>query len=135
MDSLSPIMLIVFVSNLVESVAGFGSTILALILGAQFFPIEELIPILVPLNVLLSAYLVLRYRHDIHWKLLGTRILPFTLIGMPIGIWIFRLAPGPSLKLAFGIIVVILGLFEVIRGLRVQTTVPKPLGLAGAACF
>ncbi len=135
MDSLSPIMLIVFISNAVESIAGFGSTILALILGAQFFPIEDLIPILVPLNVLLSAYIVLRYRNDIHWKLLQTRILPFTLIGMPIGIAIFRLAPGPSLKLAFGVIVVTLGVFELIRGLKSENTPLKPLGLWGSAGF
>lgn len=135
MDSLAPIMVIVFIANVVESIAGFGATILALTLGAQFFPIEELIPILVPLNVLLSAYIVLSYRRDIQWKLLRTRILPFTLIGMPIGIWIFKLAPGNSLKLAFGIIVVVLGVFELVRGLRVRKVAPPPLGFASSAAF
>jgi len=128
-------MIIVFLSNVVESVAGFGATILALTLGARFFPIEELIPILVPLNVLLSAYIVLTYRRDINWHLLKTRILPFTLIGMPIGIWIFRMAPGASLKLAFGVIVVSLGVFELVRGLQTQRTEPKPLGILGSAGF
>lgn len=135
MDSLAPLMLIVFFSNLVESVAGFGSTILALTLGAQYFPIEELIPILVPLNVLLSAYIVIRYRTEIHWRLLGTRILPFTLIGMPIGIWIFQMAPGPSLKLAFGVIVSVLGAFELVRGLKKTYADQRPLGLYGSALF
>jgi uncharacterized membrane protein YfcA len=96
----------------VEACAGFGATILAIIFGAQFFAIEELIPILVPLNLLLSAAIVFRYRRDIDRKALLRRILPFTGIGMPIGIAIFQKAPSQVLKIAFGVIVVVLGLFE-----------------------
>ncbi len=112
MTSILPLLIIVFFSNLVEACAGFGATILALIFGAQFFAIEDLIPILVPLNLLLSLIIVVRYFGDIERKTLLTRILPITGIGMPIGIAIFQTAPSTLLKAAFGIVVVILGLFE-----------------------
>jgi uncharacterized membrane protein YfcA len=112
METLFPLMAIVFFSNVTEACAGFGATILALIFGARYFAIEDLIPILVPLNLLLSLTIVLRYRGDIDWRALGSRILLLTGIGMPIGIAIFQYAPSRSLKIAFGVIVVLLGLFE-----------------------
>lgn len=115
METLFPLLIIVFFSNLVEACAGFGATILALIFGAQFFAIEDLIPILVPLNLLLSLGIVIRYFGDVDRKALFTRILPITGIGMPIGIAIFQSAPSKILKAGFGVIVVLLGLFELSR--------------------
>jgi uncharacterized protein len=112
MEMLIPLMAIVFLSNLTEACAGFGATILALIFGARYIAIEDLIPILVPLNLLLSLFIVVRYRNDIDRPTLFKRILPFTAIGMPIGIAIFQIAPSRVLKIAFGVVVVILGLFE-----------------------
>lgn len=111
-QTLFPLLIIVFFSNLTEACAGFGATILAIIFGAQYFAIEDLIPILVPLNVLLSLVIVVRYRKEIDYRILLTRILPIAGLGMPIGILIFQNAPSPILKIAFGIIVVILGIFE-----------------------
>jgi uncharacterized membrane protein YfcA len=112
METLFPLMIIVFFSNLTEACAGFGATILAIIFGARFFAIEDLIPMLVPLNLLLSLVIVVRYFGDIDRRALLTKILPITGIGMPIGIAIFQSAPSRTLKIAFGVIVVILGLFE-----------------------
>lgn len=115
METLFPLMAIVFFANLTEACAGFGSTILAIIFGAQFLSIEDLIPILVPLNLVLSLIIVLRYRGEIDRPTLVSRILPLTGIGMPIGIMIFQSAPSNTLKIAFGVIVVILGLFELTK--------------------
>jgi uncharacterized membrane protein YfcA len=112
METLFPLMGIVFFANLTEACAGFGSTILAIIFGARYFSIEDLIPILVPLNLLLSLTIVLRYPGDVDRKALVSRILPLTGIGMPIGIAIFQIAPSRILKIGFGAIVVLLGLFE-----------------------
>ncbi len=112
METLFPLMIIVFLSNITEACAGFGATILAIIFGAQYFSIEDLIPILVPLNLLLSLTIVVRYYAEIDRRALVSRILPITGIGMPIGIAIFQYAPSRALKIAFGMIVVLLGLFE-----------------------
>ncbi len=112
MEKLIPLMTIVFFSNLVEACAGFGATILAIIFGAQFFSIEELIPMLVPLNLILSIVIVLRYWRDVDRRVLFTKILPWAGAALPIGILIFNIAPSRALKLGFGIVVALLGLME-----------------------
>lgn len=131
-------MIIVFFANIVESLAGFGATVLALTFGAQFFAIEDLIPILVPLNLLLSLTLVIRYWENLNRKELLTRILPFAAIGMPIGMVIYQFAPGKTLKLIFGGVVVLLGVFELARGLLARgkpEVAAKKLSLAQSAIF
>lgn len=130
METLFPLLIIVFFANLVEACAGFGATILALIFGAQFFAIEDLIPILVPLNLVLSLIIVIRYYRDIHWKALLTRILPITGLGMPIGMAIFQSAPSKVLKSAFGIVVVLLGLFELTQAALAKKKRPTSRPLA-----
>lgn len=109
---LFPLMIIVFFSNLVEACAGFGATILAIIFGAQYFTIEEMIPMLVPLNLLMSIVIVVRYWGDVDRRTLFTKILPWAGAALPVGILIFNIAPSKSLKLAFGITVACLGLLE-----------------------
>ncbi len=115
MEILFPLLIIVFLSNLTEACAGFGATILALIFGARFIAIEDLIPILVPLNLILSLIIVFRYFGDVDRNTLLKRILPLAGLGMPIGIAIFQIAPSKVLKLAFGLIVAALGIFELIN--------------------
>src|SRR5690554_6212859 len=56
--------LFVLLSYTVEAVTGFGSLVIALALGALLLPVAELLPVLVPLNVLMSGSLVLRHRRD-----------------------------------------------------------------------
>jgi uncharacterized membrane protein YfcA len=118
MENLFPLLVIVFFSNLVEACAGFGATILAVIFGAQFMTIEEMIPILVPLNLLLSATIVARHRGHLDRPALLRRILPLAGIGMPVGMIIFRYAPSSALKVAFGAIVACLGIFELLVASR-----------------
>jgi len=118
MNTLAPLMLIVFLANGVEMIAGFGSTLLALTFGALLFPIEELVAVLVPLNLILSAYIVMRYGGQIHKRMLFKKILPFTLLGMPLGIYLFRYSNELPLGLIFGITVIFLAGFELFRIFR-----------------
>lgn len=118
MDTLPPLMAIVLFANAIEAIAGFGSTLIAVSLGALFFPIEDLVPILVPLNLLLSLVIVIRHPQHLNRRELFVRILPIAAIGMPVGILIFQYAPGNALKLAFGAIIAALGAVELARALR-----------------
>ena len=43
-----------------EAITGFGSTLVALSLGALLLPIHDLLPVLVPLNILMSGVLAWR---------------------------------------------------------------------------
>ena len=127
LDTLLPLAILVFLSNTVESAAGFGATILALTFGASLFPIEDLVAILVPLNLLLSMVIVMRHRTEIRWPLLLRKILPLTLIGLPIGIYLYQVVTGNVLKILFAAIVIVLSLFELARGVRRRTQMLPPL--------
>ncbi|MCL4234193.1 MAG: hypothetical protein KJ042_06710, partial [Deltaproteobacteria bacterium] len=48
--------LIVAFAFTVETIAGFGATVISVSLAANLMPLDELLPIVVPLNVALSAY-------------------------------------------------------------------------------
>src|SRR5690554_8057730 len=73
--------LFVLLSYTVEAVTGFGSLVIALALGALLLPVAELLPVLVPLNVLMSGSLVLRHRRQLDGALLLRAILPLMLLG------------------------------------------------------
>ena len=49
--------LIVLISYSIQAMSGFGSTILALTLGVHLYPIEVLLPVLVPLDLLVNLYI------------------------------------------------------------------------------
>ncbi len=80
------LVLVVFLAFLVEAALGFGATVVAVALGAFLVPIPELLAAFVPLNIVLSAYLAVRYRRDIHWRLLMLRIVPLMVAGIPVGL-------------------------------------------------
>ena len=53
----------------VEAITGFGSLVIALSLGALILPIPAMLPVVVPLNVLMTGYLVWRNRRHIYWQI------------------------------------------------------------------
>jgi uncharacterized protein len=122
MDFLEPkfalLALFLFISNVVEAATGFGATIIALTLAVHFFPIDFLVPVIVPLNLLVSLYIAIRYRDGIKYHTLFTRIVPLAGIGLPLGIALFNLVDAERLKIFFGIFVLCFATLELIRILR-----------------
>jgi len=106
---------IVLVALVVEASLGFGATVIAVALGAFFYPIDVILPAYVPVNMVLSAYLVLRHRDAVDGRLLLRRIVPFMALGLPAGLLLFRYSSGPLLKALFGVFVVGLAAFELLR--------------------
>lgn len=88
-----------------EAVTGFGSVVVALSLGALLMPIDVLLPILVPLNIAMTGYLVGRHWWLIDGQLLLRTVLPGMLIGMGIGYLLLpHLDPLP-LKRGLGVLI------------------------------
>ncbi len=103
----------------VEASLGFGATVIAVALGSFYFPLATLLPALVPVNLALSAYIVVRYGGAIDRRLLFRRVVPFMLAGLPLGLLAFRVAGDHRLKVVFGVLVVVLAatrLFDLLRG-------------------
>lgn len=105
---------IVLFAYTTQTISGFGSIIIALTLGANFYPIPKLLPILVLLTVIMNIYLLAKHRSYIDKTLLIKRILPFMLIGFAIGVFIFNYFHTGILRVLYGIFVVTFSLREMV---------------------
>jgi hypothetical protein len=55
----------VLIAYTTQAMTGFGSVIIAVTLGSNLYPLEFLLPIMVPLDVLLNTYIVGKYRKTV----------------------------------------------------------------------
>ncbi|MEW5739669.1 MAG: sulfite exporter TauE/SafE family protein [Myxococcota bacterium] len=127
---------IVFVAFLVEAAAGFGSVVVAMTVGALWFPVPQLLAWLVPVNLVLSVYLVVRGRAALDWRFLFRRMLPVMALGLVGGTLIAtRAAEEAWLKPAFGVFVVAVAGWQLRRGHGEETPLSpgaRTLALLGA---
>ena len=105
-------------SNAVETITGFGSTIIALTLGAHIYPIDFLVPVLVPVNIVLSAYIVVRHHRAVVHSVLWRNILPAAGLGLLIGAALFNIIKSETLAFAYGVFVLFFSIFELSRAVR-----------------
>jgi hypothetical protein len=118
---------IVLVAFATESATGFGATVIAVALGLQLYPIQTLLPVLVPLGLVLSATLVWRNRAHVDRRLALLGILPPMGVGLAVGIAIFARASSAGLERAFGLFVVAIAARELWRMARADGAPPRPL--------
>lgn len=123
---------IVALAFLVEAAAGFGSMVVALTIGAIFFPIPSLLGWLVPVNLVLSIYLLVRGRKHVDRKFLLSWIVPLMTIGLLVGIGLARLTNTDWMKPVFAFFVVAVAIHQL-----VATAALKPLSrlVSGIALF
>lgn len=113
-----------------EAVTGFGSVVIALSLGALLLPIDQLLPILVPLNICMTGYLVHRHRQQIDRRLLLGTLLPGMLIGTLLGYWLLPYLDTQTLKVGFGALIVWFAGRELWRLRRASVLSQRPAWLA-----
>ncbi len=106
---------IVFGAYTTQAMTGFGSIIIALALGAHLYPLQQLLPVLVALNVPLCLYLVIRHRRHLQGRLLVTEILPWMGLGLGLGVLLAGVIRGQWLEQLFGLLVVVLASRELWR--------------------
>lgn len=111
----------------VESVAGFGGTVVAVSLGATYAPIAHVLAVFLPLNLALSAYLALRHRRAVRGRLLAGRIVPFMLVGLAGGTALALAVDAERAKLGFAALVIAVGARELIRLARPAAAPAGPL--------
>lgn len=99
----------------VEASIGFGATVVAVTLGALLMPIDVLLPAFVPVNMALSATLFMRHRQHVRWDILGRRVLPWMVLGLPVGMMAFSRFGDAGLRRTFGVLVVALSAVELVR--------------------
>ncbi|MBB86460.1 MAG: permease [Xanthomonadales bacterium] len=106
---------IVLAGLMIQTMTGFGFNVVAVTLGAWLLPIKTWLPIVVALNLPMSAWVAWRNRGDIDWTLLLRRILPVMAVGFAAGVALAFVLSGDVLKRAFGALVAALALRELIR--------------------
>lgn len=105
----------IFLSYTTETITGFGSIVIAVSLGALVLPIPEMLPVVVPLNILNSTYLSLKHRRNIHWPTLVQLILPAMTLGTIAGHLLKPYVGNVLLKSIFGALIVWFSVRELIR--------------------
>jgi uncharacterized membrane protein YfcA len=126
---------VVFLAYCVQTVAGFGSTVVCVTLGALFLPLEDVVAFAVPLSFLQTTYIVLRHHEGIQWRYLLTRVFPAMGVGMAVSFFAFRDVGASWLKIAFGVLVLLLSARELVTLLRSAKARRLPLAVSITAIF
>ncbi len=123
MDILALILLalILVFAHTVETVLGFGATIIAVALGIYVLPLDFLLPVLVILAVLQSVWLVIRWFRHLRWRVLLLYILPWAAAGMALGIYYrSRVADYLQLLILLGIFIMAVSILEIVMIYRTR---------------
>ena len=127
--ALAPIALLAYTG---EALTGFGATLVAVTLGAHFYPIDHLVPVAVSLNVFVTGYIAVRHRSHIARDLLLRRVLPFMGLGLLSGLALYPLLRGVALKQLLGVMVVAVSVRELYLLLTRTPRAGKTLSVLGA---
>jgi uncharacterized membrane protein YfcA len=116
----------IFIAFTLEAITGFGSIVIALALGAQLVPIEQLVPILSTLSVVMSTVMVWRHRHHIDRALLLRTVLPGMVLGTALGYAVKPLLNAGLMRQIFGVLIVWFASRELWRLRRAHAPVARP---------
>jgi hypothetical protein len=115
LGSLAALEAIALAAFAMEGSLGFGGTLAAATLGAQVVPLRVLLPAFVPLDLAVSVYLVARGTRAVAWRVLAREVGPPAGAGAAVGLALGGLAGATWLPLAFGLLVVALAALELGR--------------------
>jgi len=95
---------IIFVAYVIKGLSGFGSGLVAIPLLAFFLPLPLIVPVLAMVSYTGTVYQSVSYRRDVVWRDLWP-LLPFSLVGITIALWLLVNADVTVLTLALGIFI------------------------------
>lgn len=119
--------LVLVLAHSVETYLGFGSTIIALSLGIFLFPIETLLPALVTIGTLQSAWLIIRWHGHIRWEVILVGILPSAAVGLAAGILLRDYTSETLLVTLLGLFIIVTSTLELIALFRSDAAPRAPL--------
>jgi hypothetical protein len=108
------IALVLVVAYAVRGTTGFGGQAIAVPLIALVLPLQTVVPAITALTALSSFTYWRRDRDKIVWGEIA-RLLPFTLIGVLAGLYVFHKVDPATLTRAFGVFVILYALFSLRR--------------------
>lgn len=101
--------LVALVAFTVEGTIGFGSTVIAVSLGAQLVPLDVLLPSYIPVSIVLSLTLL---GGPVQWRTLAVEIAPLVVGGIVIGLAVAQRLPARELLIGFSVFIMALSILE-----------------------
>ena len=95
---------ILFIAYVIKGLSGFGSGLVAIPLLAFFLPLPFIVPVLALLSYTGTVYQSVTYRRDVVWRDLWP-LLPFSLAGITIALWLLVNADVTVLTFMLGIFI------------------------------
>ena len=93
-----------FVATLIRSAFGFGEALIAVPLLAFVLPVKVAAPIAVLVSITVAAVIVARDWRHVHVRS-AARLVLATLLGIPFGLLLLRMAPESLVKAILGLVV------------------------------
>jgi len=113
---------VLVVAYAVRGTTGFGGQAMAVPLMALILPLQVVVPVITVLTALSSFTYWKRDRDKIAWGEIF-RLLPFTLLGVLLGLYVFQQVDPVTLTKSFGVFMILYALFS----LRQAQTTRRPL--------
>lgn len=103
------IILIVFISAVLQGITGFGYSLIALPLLVLILPPVIVTPFLILSSIAINTVLIYKLRESINIKIVKPLIFP-ALVGTPLGIYLLQAVPSYIIKIFAGVIIFITSL-------------------------
>ena len=102
--------LIIVFASLLQAITGSGFAIMATPFLLLVIDSRECIQISIFLSFFIAVVMTPKIRHDINWAMFK-RLVVGSLVGAPVGLWLFVSLPMAKIKLFVAVIVLIVALF------------------------
>ncbi len=119
--------LVVFVTHSLEAVTGFGCSVLAMPFVSALLGVKTAVKVITILAWLLAVYIVIRNFSKIDWKQY-TIITTLMLLGLPIGMYLFRSQQSGTLNLLLAVFIIVVSLTQLYRQARRTEKSSPPTG-------
>jgi uncharacterized membrane protein YfcA len=125
----------ILLASVISAITGFGAIITGLALGGLMLPISSMLPVLVPLNVLMTAHMTWKNRHHIDTRLLLKLVLPMMATGTVIGYFLRPWLGENLLKMLLGLLIVWFATREFWKLMRHVASLRHPVWLSQVLTF
>jgi len=98
------ILAIIFIATIFRSAFGFGESLIAVPLMALWIPLNVAVPLSVLVSITIAAIVVVQDWNKIHFRSAGG-LTAFTLIGIPIGLWVLVKTDQHFVKAMLGVVI------------------------------
>lgn len=100
------VLAVLFVATVIRSAFGFGEALVAVPLLALVIPVDVAAPLAVLVSITVAIAILYQDWHKVHLRAAGW-LLAFTLLGIPVGLWLLTAVSGPLVKALLALVIIL----------------------------